>query len=159
MIYLEFHLTEATPFKRVFDNYKEAYEFLYRYTRFCKLREIGTEESTNCTWFYYHDGSEAKMYEIKVSKDSKIKTFEDLKFTSFDNSIIGKGARAFLHFPNTYGICVLLGKHFASNGIDTYEVGILKEGNVHNHKTINGDMLNNLTKEEVTEIMKEIQEL
>lgn len=63
MICLEFELTKAAPFKRVFDNYKEAYAFIYRYTRFCKLEQIGTEESSYCTWFYYHDGSEAKIYE------------------------------------------------------------------------------------------------
>lgn len=35
------------------------------------------------------------------------------------------GEIARVHFPNQYGISILKGTHFKSNGIDTYEVAVL----------------------------------
>lgn len=39
-----------------------------------------------------------------------------------------KARQAIMEFENGYGVSVLFGEAFYSNGIDTYEVAILKDG-------------------------------
>lgn len=87
------------------------------------------------------------------------KTFDDLKFEYFCNNPDWKFKAAKMHFPNGYGVSVLLGNEFYSNGVDTYEVGVLKDGALCYDTPIANDVLPNRTKEEVTEIMKEVQKL
>lgn len=71
---------------------------------------------------------------------SKIKNFKDLVF--IPHPIAGEAQKlplylakeyaeakqAKMNFENGYGISVIFGSMFYSNGIDTYEVGILKDG-------------------------------
>lgn len=67
--------------------------------------------------------------------------------------------QAKMEFENNYGISVLFGTMFYSNGVDTYEVGILKNGRMCYTTPITNDVIGNITEEEVTDIMREIQEL
>ena len=64
-----------------------------------------------------------------------------------------------MNFPNKYGISVMLGKQVYSNGKDTYEVAVLYEKHLCYTSSITDDVLEYQTKEEVTEIMKRIQDL
>ena len=90
-----------------------------------------------------------------------MKSFEDLVFQrhpGYTHSIF-KGVvaeQATMYFDNGYGVSVILGNHdvvgFYSNGIDTYEVGVLLEGKVT-------EVAPYLSKEKVTDIMRKIQEL
>lgn len=61
-----------------------------------------------------------------------------------------------MDFDNGYGVSVLLGDHdvvgFYSNGVDTYEVGVLLNGKVT-------EVSPYLSKEKVTDLMHKIQEL
>lgn len=64
-----------------------------------------------------------------------MKTFKDLKFKkhSIANSGIERyknSKHAELNFQNDYGISVIFGNCFYSNGIDTYELAILYKGNL-----------------------------
>ena len=73
---------------------------------------------------------------------SKIKNFKDLVF--IPHPIAGEAQKlplylakeyaeakqAKMNFENGYGISVIFGSMFYSNGIDTYEVGILKDTRV-----------------------------
>lgn len=90
-----------------------------------------------------------------------MKTFEDLEFVkretcSFDTR---HASQARYTFDNGYEVSVLFGTPFYSDGIDTYEVAILKDGDLCYDTHITDDVLGYRTKEEVTEIMKQVQEL
>ena len=67
--------------------------------------------------------------------------------------------QAKMNFENGYGISVIFGSMFYSNGIDTYEVGILKDGILCYATPITDDVIGYITADEVTDIMRKIQEL
>ena len=82
-----------------------------------------------------------------------MKTFKDLEF----NNISGLN-RAFLEFDNGYGISVISGKGTYSNE-GTYEVAILYKGELTYNTHITGDVLGWQTPEQITEVIKQVQEL
>lgn len=102
---------------------------------------------------------------------SKIKNFKDLVF--IPHPIAGEAQKlplylakeyaeakqAKMNFENGYGISVIFGSMFYSNGIDTYEVGILKDGILCYATPITDDVIGYITADEVTDIMRKIQEL
>lgn len=98
-----------------------------------------------------------------------IKTFKDLKFEMHpifsyakmqDTKLVSFGVkRAIMEFENGYGVSVVLDKLSYSNGIDTYEVGILKDGNLCCDTYITDDVLGYQNEKDVTEIMRKVQEL
>ena len=83
------------------------------------------------------------------------KTFADLYFVQRRN--FGKQAR--MNFNNGYGISVLLGEMFYSNGKNTYEVAVLYDNKLTYNTPITNDVLGWQTAEQVTEIMSRIQDL
>jgi hypothetical protein len=101
----------------------------------------------------------------------KIKTFEDLVFKPHSVSKEAcnlpasirkewvEAKHAVMRFDNGYGISVVKGNMFYSNGIDTYEVGILKEGVLCYDTPITDDVIAYVNADEVSNIMKQIQEL
>ena len=84
-----------------------------------------------------------------------MKTFKDLEFKP--HSISGIQAR--INFDNKYGVSVVCGSMFYSNGIDTYELGILYEGSLTYNTYITDDVLGGLSSNEVTDIMVKVQNL
>jgi len=108
--------------------------------------------------------------------EKKYKTFDDLEFESWLGKRYDKfstvdfmsilkqyenAKQAIMTFPNGYGVSVLLGKSFYSNGIDTYEVAVIKDGNIYYPEEIcpDCDVLGYRIKEEVTDIMRRVQDL
>lgn len=97
-----------------------------------------------------------------------MKIFKDLEFKIRNKSwerneedITNK--QALMFFPNGYGVSVLLGKRFYSNGINTYELAVLR-GNEDLHKLdytthVTDDVLGYITEDEVTQAMIEVQRL
>jgi hypothetical protein len=83
-----------------------------------------------------------------------MKTFKDLVFEPHS---IGRGQHAVLEFDNGYGVSVLLGDMFYSNGVNTYELGVLANGYLSYETPITDDVLGRVTEEEITKIMKELQ--
>lgn len=98
-----------------------------------------------------------------------MKSFEDLEFKPWtqlrgiaDNKYFGKyseAKQAIMNFPNGYGISVVFGEMFYSNGIDSYEVAVMKDGILCYDTPITDDVIGYVSKEGVTRIMKQIQEL
>ena len=91
-------------------------------------------------------------------------TFNDLEFED-KFSMFGVGERAFLKFDNGYGVSVLFGEDFYSDvEEETYELAVLhkdKEGNwdLHYDNVVaDGDVVGYITEEEVTNLMKQVQE-
>lgn len=93
-----------------------------------------------------------------------MKTFEDLKFNTHPiaESGIEKYSKAKLAretFENGYGVSVILGNIFYSNGIDSYELAVLFNDGITYNTEITGDVMGYLSKDEVTEIMLKVQSL
>jgi len=92
-----------------------------------------------------------------------MKLFNDLKFEphSLSNEIeqLSRAKRASEKFENGYGVSVLFGSAFYSNGINTYEVAVLYEGEVCYSTDITDDVMSNLSEQEVSEVMTRIQNL
>ena len=84
------------------------------------------------------------------------KTFEDLQFGP--HNILEEGQHAKVMFENGYGVSVVFGILFYSNGIDTYEVAVIKGEGIASDE--NGDQMvfGRVSKERVTEIMKMVQD-
>ena len=105
-----------------------------------------------------------------IGKDiSSIKTFKDLEFEPhpmpsgyiplpFTRNMFSGAKQAVIKFENGYGVSVLFGEIFYSDGVDTYEVGILKDGNLCYDTYITDDVLGYQDEDEVTEIMRKVQE-
>jgi len=85
-----------------------------------------------------------------------MKTFEDLRFTMHR---CGVGVHARLNFENGYGVSVVLGNRFFSNGFDTYELAVLKNNELCYDTHLTNDVIRYITEEKITEIMLEVQKL
>lgn len=101
-----------------------------------------------------------------------MKTFEDLEFKPWKDwctpvlrelytEKYKDCTRAMMVFPNGFGINVLFGKCFKSNGVDTYDCMVIKDHSACyvNLKGLKDGIAGNLVKEGVTALMKRIQEL
>lgn len=89
-----------------------------------------------------------------------MKDFKDLQFSSH---FAGTGQQSQLFFKNGYGVSVVFGSLFYSNGVDTYEIAVTKgnkkEWNLCYTTHVTDDVIGYQTKEEISEIMKKVQEL
>ena len=83
-----------------------------------------------------------------------MKTFNDLKFVLNPYS-----EQAILNFPNGFGISVLCGTLFYSNGIDNYEVAVLKDNELFYSELTNNDVLGYQSEKQITRLMRKIQRL
>lgn len=93
--------------------------------------------------------------------EEKLKTFDDLQFENILDSYYAQNydKQAVMHFANGYGVSVLLGSDFYSNGRDSYEVAILYGDEITYNTEIADDVLCWQTPEQVTAIMAKVQKL
>ena len=97
-----------------------------------------------------------------------IKTFKDLEFemhpilldakSQDTKEIFANSKHAVMEFENGYGVSVVFGDQFCSNGIDTYEVAIIKDNHVCYDTPLTDNVLAYQNENEVTEIMRKVQE-
>jgi len=85
-----------------------------------------------------------------------MKTFKDLEFKPHS---IGNGLQAVMNFDNNYGVSVV--KFNGSYGYhqDLWEVAILYKGALTYNTDITDDVLGHQTEQDVTDVMKKVQEL
>ena len=93
-----------------------------------------------------------------------MKTFNDLEFSVHPNYGIGFSTRAKMLFDNGYGVSVITGDNAYTSGANSYELAVLKvncdgEWGLCHDTHITDDVLGYLTDNDVTEIMKKVQEL
>ena len=100
-----------------------------------------------------------------------MKIFKDLQFLQHPMSKVANTLplsmrrkytnlkQATLEFENGYGVSVIFGEAFFSNGINTYELAVLKDGNLRYDTWITDDVMRYLTEGEVTAAMIKVQEL
>ncbi len=88
-------------------------------------------------------------------------TFRSLKFLPHPSDIMGTRSdkQAVVNFDNNFGVSVVFGKTFYSNGVDTYEVAVLRDGEICYDSGISSDVLGYISREEVSTYMVAIQEL
>lgn len=86
-----------------------------------------------------------------------MKTFKDLTFKPHGTP--GFRTHATMEFPNGYGISVITGEFSYSDDEHPYEVAVLKNGGLCYDTPITDDVIGYLTADDVTNIMKQIQEL
>lgn len=87
---------------------------------------------------------------------SRLKDFNDLVF---ENRSLPGHKQAKMFFDNGYGVSVLCGTMFFSNGNDTYEVAVLKGNLIDFNHQVKGDAYGYRTKQEVSDIMARVQRM
>ena len=88
----------------------------------------------------------------------RLKDFSDLVFEPHPIGLKDH-TQAKMTFDNGYGVSVICGTLFYSNGVDTYEVAVLKDKHVCCSTSVADDVLPRLSKEEVSEIMARVQRM
>lgn len=110
--------------------------------------------SDDYTKLYIYNVTETKVA-ITISFEPDYKTFKDLVFKPRFKEDPSFGDQAILYFDNNYGVSVLFGPAFYSNGKDTYEVGIIEKSG--DGFVLVSDPLGYRTEKEVNELMKQVQ--
>lgn len=88
------------------------------------------------------------------------KTFADLVFNDRDAFIGDYAIQAKMYFNNGYGVSVIQGPMtYGQKAFNTYELAVLKYGHLCYTTPITDNVLGYLSPEEVTEKMREIQDL
>jgi len=93
-----------------------------------------------------------------------MKTFKDLDFKKHSMAESGieryqNSKQAKKTFDNNYGVSVIFGECFYSNGIDTYELAVLFDGDITYNTEITDDVLGHLSEDEVSAIMIKVQSI
>ena len=70
-----------------------------------------------------------------------------------------KAYQAFIEFDNGFGISILIGGIFYSDGVSTYEVAVTKNRKITYNTEITSDVMGHLTRDEVTDVMVKVQNL
>ena len=88
-----------------------------------------------------------------------MKKFEDLDFVNLDDGfMVGKQAR--MVFENGYGVSVVSHTYSYGGKDGLFEVAVLdKDGNLTYDTPVTNDVIGYLTEEDVTDVMKQVQEL
>ncbi len=86
-----------------------------------------------------------------------MKEFKDLEFETHPSGIGGTAAK--MNFENGFGVSVIFGTEWYSNGIDTYEVAVLYNGSLTYNTHITDTVIGYISQDEVTEVMRKVQEL
>jgi len=85
-----------------------------------------------------------------------MKTFKDLEDMKSDTFFTRRG----LTFENGYGISVVTGAGAYTDNEDEFEIAVIgKDGHITYDTEITNDVIGHLSRDEVTDIMKKIQEL
>ena len=90
------------------------------------------------------------------SNEDKLPCFADLKF---ERNIYILGYRAYMEFPNKYGVSVIQGAYSYGGDKGLYELAVMKDGHLCYDTPITSDVIGHLTEEEVTEIMQQVANL
>ncbi len=85
-----------------------------------------------------------------------MKTFRDLNFKPHKG---GNGWQAKMDFPNGYGVSVVNGPMFYSDGPDSYELAVIADNECCYTTPVTGDVLGHLCQVEVSEAMVKVQKL
>ena len=89
-----------------------------------------------------------------------MKTFQDLEFEQINDAPFMVGKKARMHFDNGYGVSDVSHSYSYGGKIGLFEIAVLdKDGNLTYDTPVTNDVIGYLTEEDVTDVMKQVQEL
>jgi hypothetical protein len=89
-----------------------------------------------------------------------MKKFQDLPFFPINDAPFMVGKKARMHFDNGYGVSVVSHSYSYGGRDGLYEVAVLdSEDNLTYETPVTNDVIGYLTEEDVTDVMKQVQEL
>ena len=89
-----------------------------------------------------------------------MKKFEDLEFEQIKDSPYQIGVKCKIVFENGYGVSVVCHTHSYGSKNGLFEIAVLgKDGDLTYDTPVTNDVIGYLSREEVTDIMKQVQEL
>ena len=89
-----------------------------------------------------------------------MKTFEDLEFEQLNDAPYMVGKKSRMHFYNGFGVSVVSHTHSYGGRDGLYEVAVLDKDCVLTYETpVTSDVIGYLSEEDVTDVMKQVQEL
>ena len=89
-----------------------------------------------------------------------MKKFEDLEFEQVNDSPYMVGKKSRMHFDNGYGVSVVSHSYSYGGRDGLYEVAVLdSDDNLTYDTSVTNDVIGYLTEEDVTDVLKQVQEL
>ena len=89
-----------------------------------------------------------------------MKTFKDLEFQQINDTPVMVGKKARMHFDNGFGVSVVSHSYSYGGRDGLYEVAVLdSDDNLTYDTPVTNDVMGYLTEEDVTDVMKQVQEL
>ena len=89
-----------------------------------------------------------------------MKKFEDLEFEQIKDSPYQIGVKCKIVFENGYGVSVVCHTHSYGSKNGLFEIAVLgKDGDLTYVTPVTNDVIGYLSREEVTKIMEQVQEL
>ena len=89
-----------------------------------------------------------------------MKTFQDLEFEQINDAPFMVGKRSRIHFENGFGVSVVSHSYSYGGRDGLYEVAVLDSNNELTYDTpVTSDVIGYLTEEDVTDVMKQVQDL
>ena len=89
-----------------------------------------------------------------------MKKFEDLPFFPINDAPFMVGKKARMHFDNGYGVSVVSHSYSYGGRDGLYEVAVLDSNDELTYDTpVTNDVIGYLTEGDVTDVMKQVQEL
>lgn len=89
-----------------------------------------------------------------------MKKFQDLPFFPINDAPFMIGKKARMHFDNGYGVSVVSHSYSYGGRDGLYEVAVLDEdGDLTYNTPVTNDVIGYLTEEDVSDVMKQVQEL
>ena len=89
-----------------------------------------------------------------------MKTFKDLEFEQLNDTPYMVGKKSRMQFDNGYGVSVISHTHSYGGRSGLYEVAVLdKDGFLTYETPVTSDVIGYLTEEDVTDVMKQVQNL
>ena len=89
-----------------------------------------------------------------------MKTFEDLEFEQLNDEPFMVGKKSRTHFDNGFGVSVVSHTHSYGGRSGLYEVAVLDKDGLLTYETpVTSDVIGYLSEEDVTDVMKKVQEL
>ena len=89
-----------------------------------------------------------------------MKTFEDLEFEQLNDEPYMVGKKSRMHFDNGFGVSVVSHTHSYGGRSGLYEVAVLDKDGLLTYETpVTSDVIGYLSEEDVTDVMKKVQEL
>lgn len=89
-----------------------------------------------------------------------MKKFEDLQFERINDAPYMVGKKSRMHFDNGYGVSVVSHSYSYGGRDGLYEIAVLDSNDELTYDTpVTNDVIGYLTEEDVSNIMKQVQEL